>query len=244
MMLGTPEWTPAENTLFLHEMMLHGQFLDSATPQGTDKQSNRAARQGADGSRPDVPRVHGGRDMAEQGPRPDLPVHERQLYSDGGQAEETPGYQGNVLSNLLDPYELSAMNGVPWRRTQYRQLINTAQSLYQLLQPDGTEPALSDTYRASGLSIINSRIAAARYAGDGVHPRADSRRVQARAGRGAQTFSVTGTEDLAGRGLDYAMPVSGYWITRSGEDRQARQIDSRRGPDRRRDAWASRFAQF
>src|SRR5206468_1961512 len=79
-----------------------------------------------------------------------------QLYADGGQAEETPGYQGNVLSNLLDPYELSALNGIAWRRTQYRQLLATANSLYQLLQPDGTEPALSDTYRSSDLSIINN----------------------------------------------------------------------------------------
>jgi hypothetical protein len=45
-----------------------------------------------------------------------------------------------------------------------------------------------------------------------------------------QSFNVTGTEDLAGRGLDYAMPVSGYWITRSGEDRDARQIIMDAGP--------------
>jgi hypothetical protein len=153
-----------------------------------------------------------------------------QLYSDGGQAEETPGYQGNVLSNLLDPYLLSSLNGVAWRRTQYRQLLATAQSLYQLLQPDGTEPALSDTYRASGLQIINAASLELGTPGT-VFTRARIRDVfklgQAKA---LHTFSVTGTEDLAGRGLDYAMPVSGYWITRSGEDRDARQLILDAGP--------------
>ena len=72
-------------------------------------------------------------------------------------------------SNLLDPYLLSSLNGVASRRTQYRQLLATAQSLYQLLQPDGTEPALSDTIGESGLQIINARIARTWHAGHGLY---------------------------------------------------------------------------
>ena len=229
-MLGTPGWTAAENTLFLHEMMLHGQFLNSATPQGLT--SNQTVQHGRALMEVGLmfPEFNAAATWQNKGLGLIFQCMNAQLYTDGGQAEETPGYQGNVLSNLLDPYELSAMNGVPWRRAQYRQLINTAQSLYQLLQPDGTEPALSDTYRASGLSIINSASLQLGTPGT-VFTRARIRDVF-KLGQAAalQTFSVTGTEDLTGRGQDYAMPVSGYWITRSGEDRQARQIIIDAGP--------------
>lgn len=229
-MVGTPGWTPAENTLFLHEMLLHGQFLNAATPQGPT--SNQTVQHGRALFEAGLmfPEFKAAATWETNGLSRLYSCMGAQLYSDGGQAEETPGYQGNVLSNLLDPYELSALNGIAWRRTQYRQLLATANSLYQLLQPDGTEPALSDTYRQSGLSIINNASLQLGTPGT-VFTRARIRDVF-KLGQAAalQTFSVTGNEDLAGRGLDFAMPVSGYYITRSGEDRQARQIVFDAGP--------------
>lgn len=230
MMIGTPGWTAAENTLFLHEMLLHGQFLYGATPGSlTSNQTVQHARAMMEVGLM-FPEFSGAAAWESKGLNLLWQCMGTQLYSDGGQAEETPGYQGNVLSNLLDPFLLSSLNGVAWHRTQYRQLLATANSLYELLQPDGTEPALSDTYRSSGLQIINAASLELGTPGT-VFTRARIRDVfklgQAKA---LQTFSVTGTEDLSGRGLDYAMPVSGYWITRSGEDRDARQIILDAGP--------------
>jgi hypothetical protein len=228
--LGTPGWTPAENTLFLHEMLLHGQFLSAANTQGLD--SNQTVQQAQALMEVGVmfPEFSKAATWKTQGMNLIFACMHTQLYSDGGQDEESPGYQGNVLNNLLAPYQLSVLNDIRWTRAEYRQLLETAQSFYQLLSPDGTEPAIGDTYRESGLSIVNDASLILGTPGT-VFTRARIRDVfdlgQAAA---LKTFSVTDTQNLAGRGLDYAMPVSGFWITRSGEDEDARQIIMDAGP--------------
>jgi hypothetical protein len=229
-MLGTSGWTAAENTLFLHEMLLHGEFLSAATPGPlTSNQTIQQAQALAEVGMM-FPEFGKAAVWKSQGMNLLFQCANTQILSDGGQDEESPGYQGNVLSNLLSSYQLSVLNDVPWTRAEYRKLLSTAQSFYELLSPDGTEPAFGDTYRQTGLGIVTNASIVLGTPGT-LFTRARIRDVftwgQAAA---LQSFNVTGTEDLSGRGVNYAMPASGYWIARSGEDRNARQVIMDAGP--------------
>ena len=76
-MLGTPGWTAAENTLFLHEMLLHGEFLSAATPGSAhDKIRFGATGAGAGGSRHALSRIQQSRHVEKSGDEPPLSMRQ------------------------------------------------------------------------------------------------------------------------------------------------------------------------
>jgi hypothetical protein len=81
-----------------------------------------------------------------------------QFYPDGGHVEETPAYQASAADAFLENYHLAALNGrTYWTKNRRRLLVNTIESLYQLIGPSGDLPGLSDTYRSSNPRPFLSR---------------------------------------------------------------------------------------
>lgn len=228
--VDTPQWTPAANTLFLHRLLLHGDFLYRVTPR--DAANNwtttharsllsigvmfpefaQAARWSA-----------GGRELLFE-------ALEANFRPDGGHVEQSPDYHGGVVADLLEPYLLDQINGITWPAAQAKLLENAADAYYQLLSPDGTQPALSDSFRDNGMQVVRR---AGIILGDDRWPQARPRMHDVfLLGPAKLAKSVQGsdTPTLAGRGTAYALADSGYYVMRSGEDRAARQLIFDAGP--------------
>ncbi len=230
MLLGTAALTPAANTMFVHDMLLHGDFLSRATPGPLTSNQTLTHAQALMEIGMMFPEFKYGKTYRQQGMNLLFQAEDAQLYADGGQAEESPGYQAGVVESLLQPYVLSQLNGVAWPQAEVDRLHNAANSYYQLLEPDATQAALSDTYRTSGITTVG-RAALALNESDWAMTRTRVRDVflfgQAVA---SQALGASSAPTLTGRGNDFAMPTSGYWITRSDESRDARQLIVDAGP--------------
>jgi hypothetical protein len=78
-----------------------------------------------------------------------------QVNPDGGHAESSPGYMGQIISALLESYWLDKRKGeqAAWAGDRLDRLENAAEAYVQLLSPDGNLAALSDTYRSESDSF-------------------------------------------------------------------------------------------
>ena len=125
---------------------------------------------------------------------------------------------------------LAGRNGISWGDKPTRRLHTIIEAYYQLLSPDGTQAALSDTYRSQGTTFFTR---AAIIYNDTRWPLSRPRLDDVwQLGTAACTPLLTAptTPALNDRGGTASFPAAGYYITRSGEDRDARQLIFDAGP--------------
>jgi hypothetical protein len=79
-----------------------------------------------------------------------------QFYNDGTQDEESPGYAGDLLIDILQLKLLDQDDGhaAAWTSTINSKVKNGVTAFYQLLTPNGDRPALGDTYRSNGTPMF------------------------------------------------------------------------------------------
>jgi hypothetical protein len=217
--LGAPAWTPAANSLFLYRLFDQGDFLSRVTPSAYTK--NRTAVHAAALVRIGIlfPEFT------------DAPVWEyhgfdmtfrclgAQFYPDGGHVEETPAYEAATANAMFEDFYLAQLNGrTNWTRNRRKRLQNAIGSLYQLLNPNGSMPGLSDTYRSSDSRPFIFR--AGFVFGDARWKKASRPTIEDVLLIGPKRIGLqplNQDDRLADRGPAFAMPDSGYYILRGAE---------------------------
>jgi hypothetical protein len=216
---GTPAWTPAVNTLFLARLLRHGQSLADTTP--TNFRINKTLFQGRAliSLALMLPDLAPARDWLAKGQAILFRCLDAQFHADGGHFEQSPAYHGDVLRILLDAYQLMTASGVPWKATATRTLRRSVDAFLQLLQPDGRQAALSDSYREDGAQTI--RLAGALLNEPAWKGRLDTFTYALRVIPADAAATATG---LPARPGAVALPHAGYYATRTGSDASARQL--------------------
>jgi hypothetical protein len=214
MVLGSPDWTPAANTLFLKKMWEHGDFLNRVTPSSFKK--NRTAFHAAGLYELGLifPEFTDAAAWEYHGTDMTFRTLAAQFYPDGGHVEETPSYGMFTLNSLLGSYQLAVLNNRDyWTKNRRKLIQNGVESIFQLLDSSGRLPALSDTYRSSTVGRFFNRAAVmlndSRYAFTGGINLEDLL-----AAGGDVKFSVD-SGNLNDRPDSYALPDSGYYVMRS-----------------------------
>ena len=217
MVLGAPEWTAETNTAFLANIWEHGDFLSNVTPSSIRK--NRTAVHAAGLLRLGImfPEFSDAATWKNKGFDLTFRSMAAQFYPDGGHVEETPIYQITALNAFLENYQLAQLNGLTnWTKARRRMFLNGVEALYQMLTPKGVIPGISDTYRSANPKPFLTRagffLGQERYVLDGAQLE-DAFLVGPDVLR---SFFNPNPYQLSGRGLDYAMPDSGYYMMRDG----------------------------
>jgi hypothetical protein len=228
--VDTPAWTPQANTLFLHRLLLHADFLDRVEPR--DAASNWTVTHARSLLSIGLAFPEFARSSRWQTDGRELlfDAINANFRADGGHVEQSPDYHGSTVADLLEPYLLDRLTGHAWPAGPDDLIRNAADAYYQLLQPDGTQPALSDSYRDSGLRLVSR---AGTILGDDRWPQSRPRLHDVfLLGPDALDDAVNASDApaLAGRGAAYALADSGYYLMRSGEDTNARQLVFDAGP--------------
>ena len=218
MVLGSADWTPAANTLFLKKIWEHGDFLDRAAA-ASFKTNNTAIQAGGllriGMMFPEFTAAAGwenhGVDMTFQ-------CLEAQFYPDGGHIEETPAYAASAADAFLENYQLAALNGrTYWTKNRRRAFTNTIEALYQMLSPRGDLPGLSDSYRSSnprsfltqaGFILGDNRYLLARTTIDDVYLLGN---------RTVGGQNAVFDNPPANRGPSFELPDEGYYMLRGAE---------------------------
>jgi hypothetical protein len=231
MVLNTSGWNGYYNTMFLHRLLVQTDFM-SRTTKVYDVTSNKATGHATALYEMGLlfPEFKNGAAWQAQGQTLMFKALTAQFRSDGVQYEQSPGYHGGAMAGFFDAFRLAGINGQPWSDKATRRLRNIIDAFYQLLSPDGTQAALSDTYRSQGTTFFtraaiimnNSRWPLSR-------PRLDD---VWQLGTAAATPLLTAptTPALGARGGYAYFPASGYYVSRTGDDRDARQIIFDAGP--------------
>ncbi|MBV8779830.1 MAG: hypothetical protein JO353_00400, partial [Phycisphaerae bacterium] len=141
LMIGTSGWTAEANTLFLVKMAETGQFLDAATPYALN--DNRAIEQyqGLDYIATLFPEFTSASTWNTFAHKELFSAMNQQIYPDGSDREQAPGYAGVVLNNLLDTKLLDQDNGYNWNSTQSDLLTTGVTAYMQMLSPNGDRAA-------------------------------------------------------------------------------------------------------
>ncbi len=222
MVLGSADWTPAANTLFLKEIWQHGDFLSRVTPSSYAK--NRTALHAAGLLRIGMlfPEFKSAGAWENQGADMTFRSLAAQFFPDGGHVEETPAYAGAALDAFLENYRLAEANGRTfWTKNRRKMLQNGVEALYQLLTVDGAYTALSDTYRGSNprgfltraaLTLGTDRYILGRINVEDVFLLSRDHLNFPATGQGVQVFN---------RGPSYALPDSGYYMLRGAYEQQS-----------------------
>ncbi len=231
MVVGTSGWTAYYNTMFLHRLLVQGDFM-ARTTKLYELTSNKATGHATALYNLGLlfPEFKNGAAWETQGQTQMFNVLSAQFRADGVQYEQSPGYHGGAMAGFFDSFRLAALNGQPWGSKPSRRLRNIIEAFYQLLSPDGTEAALSDTYRSQGTTFFTrAAIAFSDTRWPLSRPRLDD---VWQLGTAASTPLLTAptTPALAARGGTASFPTSGYYVSRTGDDRDARQIIFDAGP--------------
>jgi hypothetical protein len=217
LMVGSPAWTPAANTLFLYEMDLHGKFLDGATPpviadNRTVQQAHSLLEIGqifpefADSAK----WVADGRSLL-------FTSMDAQIYSDGSDREQSPGYADEILTDLMEQQMLDSINGYTWPASQLDRLKKGFKAFAQQLTPDGNRSAQGDSDRSPEQMLLSE----ADLAGIESFPVAKPRLLDVwlfGPGIAGNDMSDPVYPALPDRGLTYELPISGNYIMRSNDD--------------------------
>ncbi|MDB5323851.1 MAG: Heparinase family protein, partial [Phycisphaerales bacterium] len=231
MVLGTSGWTAASNTLFLHRLLVQGDFM-SRTTKNYELTSNKATGHGTALYELGMmfPEFKSGAAWQTQGANLLFKAIDAQFRADGGHYEQSPGYHGGAMMSYLDAFQLASKNGFDWADKSQRKLRKVFDFYYQLLSPDGTQAALSDTYRSQGTTLFSG---ASILLGQPQWPKSRPRLDDVwQLGTAASTplLSAPTVPALTGRGGTAYFADSGYYATRTGEDRDARQLIFDAGP--------------
>lgn len=233
MVLGSAGWTGDANTLFIYQLYKQGDFLRRVTPYALTSNRSLFEATGLMEISQLMPEYDNAADWETYGRNLLFNAMDGQINPDGGHAESSPGYAGNVIESLLEMYWLDQKRGdsSAWDGPRLTRLTNAAKSYVQLLTPNGNLPALSDTYRTTAATFFDRARIVLNNTTD--FPAAKPRL------RDVWLFGSTTANGLLGspiypslpnRGSSYSMTDSGYYIMRSGADSSARQLTFDAGP--------------
>jgi hypothetical protein len=219
MVLGSADWTPAANTLFLKGIWEHGDFLSRVTPAAYTK--NRTALHAAGLLRIGMmfPEFADAAGWENRGFDMTFRSLAAQFYPDGGHVEQTPAYQASALDAFLENYRLAELNGrTAWTKNRRRLFLNGIEALYQLLTPAGQLPGVSDTYRSSTPREFLNRCGL--ILGDDRYQIATTTMwdvfLAGPEPLDGASFNAP-DPDIYNRGPQYALPDAGYYMMRGAE---------------------------
>jgi hypothetical protein len=215
MVLGSPDWTPAANTLFLKKMWEHGDFLNRVTPSSFKK--NRTAIHAAGLYQLGVlfPEFTDAAAWEYHATDMTFRTLAAQFYPDGGHVEETPGYAISTLDSLLESYRLAQLNGRDYWTKNRRILVrNGVEAIFQLLDSNYKLPALSDTYRSSSIGRLFSRAEITLHGATPLIPGTYGFEDLVEGGS-RLSGAVDAFSNVEDRPDSYALPDSGYYVIRS-----------------------------
>jgi hypothetical protein len=204
LVLGSPDWTPAANTMFLSRLWDHGDFLARATPSSYRTNKTAIHAQGLQRLGIMFPEFADAAAWEYRGTDMTFRCLAAQFYPDGGHVEQTPAYQAAAADALLDNYRLAQLNGRTYWTKNRRRVLENAVVSYARLAGSG----LSDTYRTSPSGPFLERAAAILSAGQTFARTLDN----------ALTLAVDGNpkHDIGpffpAPGPTFAMPDSGYYV--------------------------------
>lgn len=140
-------WTPELNTLFLHRLRLHGEFLAPLTPRDGGGYGNHTIlhAQGLLNLALLFPEFRQSAEWEELASDALTNAIRVQFRPDGLQYEQSPSYHIGSVNWLLEPLCLAQINGRSWASPEIEKLRPAAEAYYQMLHPDGTQPPLSDS---------------------------------------------------------------------------------------------------
>jgi hypothetical protein len=152
--LGSADWTPEANTLMLHRLWQHGDFL--SRKRAGSPLSNKTTVHGAALYKLGLlfPEFREAAVWERQGANLMRKCLAAQFRPDGGHVEQSPSYHAVAADLFLDAHRLAQVNGrSPWTAKEYRRLEKAVEVYYQL---GGSQFALSDTYRSKqSFSFLN-----------------------------------------------------------------------------------------
>ena len=243
-MLDDPGFSGSENSLFAYKLIQQGDFLYSNALSTTDFGSNRTISLAKSllylGELfPEIDKAGKWESTARSLL---FKCMDTQLYADGSDIEQSPGYTSNVAEDLLEARWLDEINGNSWPSSYADQLTSAVDSYWQMLSPDGTRPAIGDTYRTTSFTLFLKADIIQGYQGtpDGMGGFTGERWPAAKP-RVRDVFLFGGSAvtpylsrdvapALGDRGSTYAMQDSGNYVMRSGQDPNANQIIFDAGP--------------
>jgi hypothetical protein len=235
--LNDPNFTGAENSLFLYKFMQTADFLyttalsDSSNADSLSSNKTITVGKGLlyiGGMFPEFDKAGKWQSSARNLL---FSCMDAQIYDDGSHIEQSPGYAFNISDDLLDSRQLDNVNGVVWPKKFRVKLANLMDSFWQFLSPNGTRPAIGDTYRNDSRQVFDKAdliLGTTRW--PLVKPRTRDVFVEGMDAVKPYLNNPGVQPDLGDRGQTYAMPVSGNYIMRSGNDSSARQIIFDAGP--------------
>ena len=218
MVLGSSDWTPAANTLFLKKIWEHGDFLNRATP--SSYKTNKTAIQAGGLLRIGMmfPEFTAAAGWENHGIDMTFRCLEAQFYSDGGHIEETPAYAASAADAFLENYRLAGLNGrTYWTKNRRRALTNTIEAIFQTLSPSGDQSGLSDTYRSSNPRPFLTRAGYILGIGRYSLARATIDDVYLLGNRVLSDQNAGFDQQPTNRGSSFALPEEGYYMLRGGE---------------------------
>jgi hypothetical protein len=231
MVLDTSGWTAYYNTMFLHRLLVQTDFMSRTTksyPLTSNKETGHATALYQIGML--FPEYKNAGTWFTQGTNLMFNAMNAQFRPDGVHDEQSPAYHGGAMAGFFDSFRLAARNAMDWSSKTSRRLRTVIEAFYQLLSPDGTQAALSDTYRSQGTTFFTR---AAIIFNDPRWPKSRPRLDDVwQLGTAACTPLLTADTNpaLASRGPTAYYPDAGYYVTRSGDDRDARQLIFDAGP--------------
>ncbi|MEO6435545.1 MAG: alginate lyase family protein, partial [Tepidisphaeraceae bacterium] len=233
MLLGSRAWTASANTLMLHKLYQHADFLRVVEPYPLTSNRSLFEARGLLQIAHFVPEFDSSAEWKRFGRKLLFGAMDAQLNPDGGHAESSPGYAGSVILALLEMYWLDQKQGnaAAWTGSRLKTLENAAKAHVELLSPDGTLTPLSDTYRSTlgpfwdraRIILNNTRDFPA------AKPRLRDVWLFGAAKAGAMVNAPIHPR-VPARGSTFSLPQSGYYVLRSGSDPDARQITFDAGP--------------
>lgn len=231
-MLGNPQFSDAAVSLLAFKLLQHGDFLQANAAASLDLASNRSISlaKGLHYLGTLLPEIDTAAYWRDAGRNLLFASMDAQFYPDGGHVEQSPGYTVGAIEDLLEAKHLDQLNGVTWPASRHDRLGNAVTSYWQLLSPDGTRPALGDTFRITSVTLF---LKANQVQGVTTWPEAKPRP------RDAWLFGTTlvgaklsnpVTPALGNRGQSFALPDAGYYVLRSGNGSTATQLVFDAGP--------------
>lgn len=231
-MLGNAQFSDAAVSLLSYKLLQHGDFLNANATTTTDLASNRtiSLAKGLHYLGTLFPEINTAASWRNTARNLLFSSMDAQFFPDGGHVEQSPGYTVGAVEDLLESKHLDQLNGTSWPSSRNSQLNKAISSYWQLLSPDGTRPALSDTYRITSVTLF---LKANQVQNVSTWPEARPRP------RDAWLFGTTlvnsklsnpVTPPLGSRGKTFALTDAGYYVMRSGNSATATQLIFDAGP--------------
>lgn len=232
MVLNSGGWNGYYNTMMLHRLLVQGDFMVRTTKL-YELTSNKATGHATALYNLGIlfPEFKQSASWLATGQDRMFQAMDAQFRADGMHYEQSPGYHGGAMSGFFDSFRLAQLNGLPWGDKPTRKLRNVIEAYYQTLAPDGTQSALSDTYRSQGTTFFTR---AAILFNDSRWPKSRPRLDDVWQLGTAACTPLLGLETTASslpqRGGTAYFPYSGYFLSRTSDNNDARQITFDAGP--------------